>query len=64
MIDHIKDILDFATKNIKKSNPYLLKQKRIIPLLKDGRKGHKECGPYDIIHVGGAIPEVTQELLD
>lgn len=25
MIDHIKDILDFATNNIRKAHPYLLK---------------------------------------
>lgn len=37
MIDHIKEILDFANNNIKKGNAYLLKSKRIISILKDGR---------------------------
>lgn len=64
MIDHIKEILDFAVRNIKKGNSYLLKQKRIIPVLKDGRSGLKENGPYDVIHVGGAVEEVSKELLD
>jgi protein-L-isoaspartate(D-aspartate) O-methyltransferase len=55
MIDHIKEILDFANNNIKKGNAYLIKSKRIISLLKDGRHGLHEFGPYDVIHVGGAI---------
>lgn len=59
MVDHIKEILDFATRNIKKGNAYLIKQKRIIPILKDGRQGLKEHGPYDVIHVGGAVGEVS-----
>ncbi len=37
MVDHIQEILDFAVNNIKKGNSYLIKQKRIIPILKDGR---------------------------
>ena len=64
IVDHIKEILDFAIRNIKKGNPYLMKQKRIIPILADGRKGLKEHGPYDVIHIGGAIEEVSQEILD
>jgi protein-L-isoaspartate(D-aspartate) O-methyltransferase len=64
MVDHIKDIMDFALSNIKKGNFYLLKQKRIIPIIKDGRKGIPEHGPYDVIHVGGAIESVTDELLN
>lgn len=64
MVDHIKEIIDYALKNIKKGNQYLLKQKRIIPIVKDARKGLREYGPYDLIHVGGAIDEVTQDLLD
>lgn len=64
MIDHIKDIIDFALKNIKKGNPYLIKQKRIIPIIMDGRKGLAQHGPYDIIHVGGAVEELNKELLD
>lgn len=64
MLDHIQEILDFAIKNIKKGNPYLIKQKRIIPILQDGRKGLPQHGPYDVIHVGGAIDEVTEGLLN
>lgn len=56
MIDHIKDIVDFAIKNISKQNKHLLLTKKIIPLTMDGRKGLVEHGPYDVIHVGGAMP--------
>ena len=30
----------------------------------DGRKGWKEGGPYDAIHVGAAAKEAHQDLLD
>lgn len=63
MIDHIQEILDFAIKNIKKQNKILIKHKRIIPIKMDGRKGLPENGPYDVIHVGGALPNVPDELI-
>lgn len=37
--------------------------KKIVPLTMDGRKGLPEHGPYDVIHVGGALPKVPEELL-
>jgi len=55
MVDHIQQILDYAMNNIKKQNFILIKQKRIVPVLCDGRKGLPEHGPYNIIHIGGAI---------
>lgn len=55
MIDHIQEIMDFAIKNICKQNKHLLKCKRIIPLTMDGRKGLQQHGPYNVIHVGGAM---------
>jgi protein-L-isoaspartate(D-aspartate) O-methyltransferase len=41
MVDHLQQVLDFATANIKKGNLLLLRQKRIVPVLADGRKGIK-----------------------
>jgi protein-L-isoaspartate(D-aspartate) O-methyltransferase len=41
-----------------------LKEKRIIPILKDGRKGHADHAPYDVIHVGGALESVPLEIID
>jgi protein-L-isoaspartate O-methyltransferase len=42
----------------------LIKTKRIIVKTMDGRKGCKEEGPYDVIHVGGAMSSVPKELED
>lgn len=39
MLDHLPQILELARNNIKKGNPILLKQKRIVSVLQDGRKG-------------------------
>lgn len=41
----------------------MLRQKRIVFLLKDGRQGLQEHGPYDVIHLGGAIESVPQSIL-
>jgi protein-L-isoaspartate(D-aspartate) O-methyltransferase len=41
----------------------LLKQKRIVPILADGRLGIPEHGPYDVIHIGGAIDSMPEEIL-
>lgn len=30
----------------------------------DGRKGYAQGGPYDVIHLGGAIEEISQEIYD
>jgi protein-L-isoaspartate(D-aspartate) O-methyltransferase len=64
MIDHIKDITDFALNNIKKGNKALIKTKRIIPFTLDARKGLPQHGPYNVIHVGGAMDRVPKELED
>ncbi len=62
MVDHLQQVLDFASTNIKKGNIQLFKQKRIIPVLKDGRKGLEEHAPFDIIHIGGAVSIIPQEI--
>ena len=30
----------------------------------DGRRGHKEAGPFNAIHVGAAAPTLPQDLVD
>ena len=30
----------------------------------DGRKGLPQYGPYDVIHVGGALKDIPKELID
>ena len=64
MVDHLQQVLDFAMNNIKKGNVHIIKQKRIVPILRDGRKGIPDFAPYDIIHIGGAINSMPQEILD
>jgi len=40
-VDHIKEINDFAMKNIQKICPHLIKKKKIELVTQDGRKGLK-----------------------
>ena len=61
-LDHIPEIVAFATNNIKKKNGYLFKLKRMKMVTCDGRTGYAKGGPYDVIHVGGAIESVPSEL--
>jgi protein-L-isoaspartate O-methyltransferase len=61
-IDHIQEITDFAINNIKKDNSNLFHLKKMIPVTMDGRKGLPGVGQFDVIHVGGAIERVPQEL--
>lgn len=63
-LDHIEDILAFARGNIQKKNQYLLDSGRVELVNADGRKGYADGAPYDVIHVGGALAQVPQEMLD
>jgi len=64
-IEHIKELVDLSIKNINKHHADLIKSKRIIIVLGDGRKGYKEEGPYDCIHVGAAAhPDVPPILCE
>jgi len=63
-LDHIQDVVDFAEKNIKAYKSSLIEDGRIIMVKADGRKGLKEHGPYDVIHVGGALSSISKELED
>ncbi|VDK18823.1 unnamed protein product [Anisakis simplex] len=63
-IDHKKELVELAKRNIEKSHSYLLSSGRIIMVEGDGREGYPDHGPYDAIHVGGATPEIPQMLFD
>ena len=63
-IDHIPELYDFGMKNINKNHSELIKQKKIILVLGDGRKGYKEKGPYKAIHVGACSEKEPQELIE
>jgi protein-L-isoaspartate(D-aspartate) O-methyltransferase len=64
MVDHISSIVENAINNIKKDNKHLFKYKKIVSLIRDARKGIPEYGPYDVIHVGGAVDKIPDEYID
>ena len=63
-VEHIDQLITFGINNIKKNHEDLLNNKKIIIVKGDGRKGCKEYGPYKAIHVGAAVEEVPEELLN
>ena len=58
-IDHVKELVDKSVENIMKSDPDLLKEKKIEFFVRDGRKGLPEHAPYDCIHVGAGNIYIT-----
>ena len=63
-IEHIKQLCDFAKKNISKNHKNLLDSGRVVLIEGDGREGYKELGPYNCIHVGAAADELPKALVD
>ncbi len=65
-IDHIQPLVTLARNNISKSKEgrALLEKGRIELVCGDGRKGYREGGPYDAIHVGAAAQSFHPELLE
>ena len=63
-IEHIRELCEFATKNISKHHKNLLDNKKVILVHGDGRQGCAEYGPYDCIHVGASAAEMPQPLID
>ena len=62
-IEHIKDLYDFGTYNIKKHHSNLIENKCIQLVLGDGRLGYKQKAPYKCIHVGASATQVPNEIL-
>ena len=63
-IEHMKELYEFGKKNIMKSHSNLIKEWKIKLVMGDGRKGYKENGPYDCIHVGAAAMEPPKEFIE
>lgn len=65
-IDHIQPLVNLARENMSKSKDgrAMLEKGRVEFVCGDGRKGYKEGGPYDAIHVGAAAQSMHSELLD
>ncbi len=51
-IEHIPGLLKHSIENINKNHSDLLKNKKIIMIEGDGRKGYPSFAPYNCIHVG------------
>jgi protein-L-isoaspartate(D-aspartate) O-methyltransferase len=59
-IEHIPQLYKFGLENISKSHYELIKNKNIILVEGDGRKGYAAEAPYDCIHVGaGKINQIN-----
>ncbi len=62
-IDNVHELTFKATKNIKKNNPHLIDDGRVIFKSQDGKKGLREYAPYDCIHVGVTVQKIPRELM-
>ena len=63
-IEHIKELCEFAKKNINKSHQKLIDEKKVVLIQGDGRLGCKKYAPYNCIHVGAAAATIPKELVD
>ena len=65
-VDHIQGLVDLANSNMIKSEggKAMLKSGKVQFIKADGRKGWKEGGPYDAIHVGAAAKSAHSDLID
>ncbi|KAI8577534.1 hypothetical protein K450DRAFT_251313 [Umbelopsis ramanniana AG] len=63
-VEHIKELVDMAERNVAKQRQDLLKSSRVRFVAGDGRLGYPNDGPYDCIHVGAAASKMPQELID
>lgn len=63
-IDHIEEIINFGKENIYKNHKNYLDNNRIVFVQKDGREGYLEKSKYDIIHVGAAVEEFPEIIID
>ncbi len=59
-IDHIRDLVRWSEKNVKKHHGNLLESGRVKLVIGDGRQGYEAGGPYDSIHVGAAASTLPQ----
>ncbi|XP_043249608.1 protein-L-isoaspartate(D-aspartate) O-methyltransferase-like [Colletes gigas] len=63
-IDHIPELVEMATKNVREDFPHFFKEGRIKFVVGDGRLGYAADGPYNAIHVGAAASTLPQKLID
>ena len=63
-IEHIKELCEFAEKNISKNHKNLLVSGNVVLVEGDGRKGYEKFAPYNAIHVGAAAPDIPKFLVE
>ena len=63
-IEHIEGLFEKSKDNISKHHSNLLKEKKIILLNEDGRKGLKKYAPFKVIHVGAAAETIPEDLIE
>ncbi len=63
-IEHIKELCDFAIKNISKHHKNLLDSQNLILVEGDGRNGYDQYAPYNCIHVGAAAEVIPPALIE
>lgn len=63
-IEHIGPLVEWSIENLSKNFKEELENKTIIVVEGDGRKGFKEEGPYDCIHIGAAADEIPPALIE
>ncbi len=66
-IDHVKQLIDKSTENLKINSKRLLSKVKFIEC--DGRNGYSPENPdktelYDVINFGGAVTEVPQTVFN
>jgi len=64
-IDHVKELVQMANENMKKSedNQKQLDNGTVKFIVGDGRLGYAPLAPYNSIHVGAAAPEIPEKLI-
>ena len=62
-IDHIDGLVELSQRNLAAGNPGLLEDGTVSVAVADGFNGLPEQGPFDVIHVGAAAPQVPSTLL-
>ncbi|XP_034187523.1 protein-L-isoaspartate(D-aspartate) O-methyltransferase [Osmia lignaria lignaria] len=63
-IDHIPELIEMATKNVREDCTHFLKEGRVKFIVGDGRLGRAADGPYNAIHVGAAADVLPEQLID
>lgn len=65
-VDHIQALVDLASSNMSKgvAGKEMLASGKVKFVTADGRRGWREGGPYDAIHVGAAATEAHPELME